>query len=77
MQEDRPPIRSYSQALWRLTQAEVSGLYTSSQLDLAVQIVADVFWVSDKKVTHDLRKRVRALDRDLKPVRKGRGVVSW
>ncbi len=69
MQEDRPPIRSYEQALWRLTQAEVSERYTGAQLDLAVELVADVFWVSDKKVRHDLEKRVRGVVRDTLPAK--------
>lgn len=63
MQDDRLPIRDYGRALWRLTQWSVSERYTQAQLDLAVQVVADVFWLSDEKVMHDLRKKVASVSR--------------
>lgn len=62
MQEDRQPLRTYEQSLWRLVQWSVSGLHAADKIDLAIQVVADVFWLSDAKVRHDVEKRVRALN---------------
>ncbi len=58
------PIAEYRQAVWRLTEFEVSGKYTADQLALAVSIVADVFWYSEAKVRHDMQRAVRSISRD-------------
>ncbi len=54
-------MSTYEQALWRLVQWQVSERYAYAEFDLAVQIVADVFWLSDAKVRADVEKQVRAL----------------
>jgi hypothetical protein len=57
----RAPLATYEQAIWRLAQFEVSARYTSVQLELAVQIVADMFWLSDAKILHDVKKAARSV----------------
>lgn len=57
----REPLATYEKAVWRLAQYDLGEGYTPDQLDLAVQIVADVFWLSDAKVRHDLKKAVRSI----------------
>ncbi|ARC90672.1 hypothetical protein [Rhodovulum sp. MB263] len=56
MQADRAPLQTYEQAIWRLVQSVVSEKFDAAQIDLAVDIVADVFWVTDKKVLEDVAK---------------------
>lgn len=56
----RNPLATYEQAVWRLVQMEAAGS-TADKLELAVQIVADVFWLSDEKVVHDMKKASRNL----------------
>ena len=50
--EDRQPLRNYEQALWRLIEWQVSERVPEGQIDLAIQIVADVFWLSDAALLH-------------------------
>lgn len=61
MDHTRNPLVTYEQALWRLVQWDVGGKHTAEQLSLAVQIVSDVFWLSDDKVRHDVLKKRRTL----------------
>ncbi|MBK5923481.1 hypothetical protein CCR90_06730 [Rhodovulum sulfidophilum] len=56
MQADRAPLQTYEQAIWRLVQSVVSERFDAAQIDLAVDIVADIFWVADKKVLEDVAK---------------------
>ncbi|MBK5925661.1 hypothetical protein CCR90_18230 [Rhodovulum sulfidophilum] len=56
MQADRAPLQTYEQAIWRLVQAVVSERFDAAQIDLSVDIVADIFWVADKKVLEDVAK---------------------
>ncbi|WP_143515573.1 hypothetical protein [Pseudooceanicola marinus] len=61
MSDDRPPIHEYDQALWRLVQFVVSERYSRIELSLAIQIVADIYWVSEAKVVSDMNKRSSGL----------------
>jgi hypothetical protein len=75
MQEDREPLRTYEQAINRLSFRQVSGRFTETQIELGVQTVADVFWFSDEKVRNDLRKATLAVERMAAPApsrRRGR-----
>ncbi|MCE8419251.1 hypothetical protein LZ190_11115 [Rhodovulum sulfidophilum] len=56
MQADRAPLQTYEQAIWRLVQFVVSERFGAAEIDLAVDIVADIFWVEDKKVLADVAK---------------------
>lgn len=67
MQEDREPLRTYEQAINRLSLRQVSGRFTETQIELGVQTVADVFWFSDEKVRNDLRKATLAVERMAAP----------
>lgn len=57
----RTPLSTYEQAIWRLAQWEASERYAPDQMELAVQVVSDVFWLSDAKVRFDMKKAVRSL----------------
>jgi len=57
----RSPLATYEQAVWRLVQMETENGHSPEQIELAVQIVADVFWLSDAKVAYDVKKAARSL----------------
>ncbi len=61
MQANRNPIETYEQAVLRLVSYRVSERHTEEALKLALQIVADLFWVSDAKVGHDVRREEKKL----------------
>lgn len=61
------PISDYSQAVWRLATFELLKKYTPDQLDLAVSIVADIFWFSEAKVRHDMQRAIRSVSLEPKP----------
>lgn len=82
MDATRDPIATYEQAIRRLVRFLVAEKCTPEQLDLAVQIVADIWWLSDEKVRHDMQKSSRELYQDApKPIRRRRFQVgaagSW
>lgn len=70
MSATREPLATYEQAINRLSFFEVAQGHTPEQLNLAVQIVADMFWFSDAKVRHDMQKATRALDVAVAPRRR-------
>lgn len=76
MDASRLPLATYEQGIWRLAKWHTTEGYTSEQLDLAVQVVADVFWLSDAKVRHDMQKAVRSLDHAVAPYPARRRRVS-
>lgn len=57
----RSPLATYEQAVWRLVRMETENGHAPEQIELAVQIVADVFWLSDAKVAYDVKKAARSL----------------
>ncbi|WP_029375346.1 hypothetical protein [Oceanicola sp. S124] len=59
--QDRSPLETYDQALWRLVQYVVSERYSRPELTLAIQLVADIYWVSEAKVVSDMNKRSSGL----------------
>ena len=58
----RPPLSTYEQAVWRLAQMRIEhGEVYADDQRFAVQIVADVFWQTEKTVLRDVRKAVRSV----------------
>lgn len=75
-QRDREPLSTYEQAVWRLAQYEVGQANTLGQMDLAIQIVADLFWLSEAKVRSDAQKAARSVAANAFAPRRARAVVS-
>lgn len=59
--EDRLPIATYDKALFRLVQMSFSHIYDEDALRVGVQLVADIFWETEKTVEKDLRRAIRQL----------------
>ncbi len=53
-QQDRLPVSTYEQAVNRLVQIRLDEGVTDDAYDLAVTIVADIFWISDKRLRRDV-----------------------
>ena len=53
-QEVRLPISTYEQAVRRLVQYRVDEAVSDEAYFLAVEIVSDVFWKSDRRVRRDV-----------------------
>ncbi len=53
-QEDRLPVSTYEQAVRRLVQYRVDEAVSDDAYSLAVEIVSDVFWKSDRRVRRDV-----------------------
>jgi len=68
-QPNRDPIGSYERAVWRLVSFQIADGAADQELDYAVQIVADVFWLSDAKVRHDMRRAAAEIDHSFSPAR--------
>lgn len=60
-QEDRLPCETYEQAVSRLVQYHVTEGITPEAYDLAVKLVADIFWHTDKRVRRDVFVATRKL----------------
>ena len=61
MQADRKPVADYERAIWRLVEKQVSENHSEAELAIAVELVADIYWVSDAKVRHDIQRGARSL----------------
>ena len=57
---DAQPVSTYEQALWWLVRKSAQGA-TIEQLTFAVQLIADTYWFSPAKVTHDWQKVERQI----------------
>lgn len=60
-QHDRLPVSTYDEAVWRLVQIRCDQSIDDAGYDAAVQLVADIFWVSDKRVRADALKAARTV----------------
>lgn len=58
---NRLPVSTYDQAIWTLVKWDVAEAHLPDQLNLAVMMVADVFWVSEAKVRNDLNRYRRSV----------------
>lgn len=63
-QPDRAPISTYENAIWRLVQYRADETLDDAAYDLAVTLVADIFWRTDPCVRRDVRKAAREIDPD-------------
>lgn len=61
MQANREPLNTYENAIWRIVQYVVQETHGQTEIGLAVEVVADTYWVSDSKVRHDVNKAARGL----------------
>ena len=52
-QDDRLPISSYEEAIQRLVEIRCDQTVTDDGYDVALKLIADIFWQSDKKVRRD------------------------
>ena len=52
-QFDRLPISSYEEAVQRLVEIRCDEAVSDDAYDVAVNLIADIFWHSDKKVRRD------------------------
>ena len=52
---DRLPIAEYASVCWRLAYHLALAEGKEDAIDIAVQITADIFWVSAEKVWRDVR----------------------
>lgn len=52
-QYDRLPISSYEEAIQRLVEIRCDQTVSDDGYDVAVNLIADIFWQSDKKVRRD------------------------
>lgn len=66
---DRNPIATYERAIWRLVGFQNIDQATDDEIEYAVRIVADVFWLSDAKVRHDMRRAAKEIDYSFTPAR--------
>ena len=58
-QEDRLPVGTYDQAIARLVTLRIDESLPDEAYDVAVTIVADIFWATDKRVRADVIKAAR------------------
>lgn len=59
-QEDRLPLETYDQAVWRIVQRRFEGIGDEA-FDELCAFVADTYWVTDKKVRRDVYVSSRKL----------------
>ncbi len=52
-QYDRLPISSYEEAVQHLVKIRCDEAFSDDAYDVAVNLIADIFWQSDKKVRRD------------------------
>ena len=60
-QQDRLPVSTYDEAVWCLVQFRCDQSLSDDAYDVAVQLVADIFWISDKRVRADALKAARTV----------------
>ncbi|WP_040671655.1 hypothetical protein [Rhodobacter ferrooxidans] len=60
-QEDRLPVSTYDEAVRRLVQIRLDDTVTDEAYSLAVNLVADIFWVADKRLRRDVAVAARQL----------------
>lgn len=60
-QYDRLPISSYDEAVRRLVELRVDETLPDEAYDVAVALVADIFWLADKRVRRDVIVAARDL----------------
>jgi hypothetical protein len=60
-QEDRLPVGTYDQAVNRLLYIRADESVPDEAYDVAVTIVADIFWATDKRVRSDVIKAARQM----------------
>lgn len=61
-QEVRAPITTHEKAVWRLVQLRADPDLSDEAYDIAICLMADVFWVSDTSLRRDVRKAAREID---------------
>ncbi len=54
LQQDRLPISTLEQATWRLVAIRGDESLPDAAYDVALKIVADIFWTSEKKLRRDV-----------------------
>lgn len=52
-QQDRLPVSSYEEAVRRLVVLRADEAVTDDAYSVAVELVADIFWRSDRRVRRD------------------------
>lgn len=60
-QQDRLPVSTYDEAVRRLVQIRFDQSVPDAAYDLAVELIADIFWRNDKTVRRDVRVACREL----------------
>jgi hypothetical protein len=60
-QQDRLPVATYDQAIRRLVTIRVDASLPDEAYDVAVTLVADIFWATDKRVRGDVIKAAREI----------------
>jgi hypothetical protein len=64
LQADRLPVSTYYQAVWRLVAIRNEPECDDFAYDTVVKLLADVFWVSDKRLRRDVLIAAREIDPD-------------
>lgn len=54
-QQDRAPISTYDEAVRHLVTLRINPALSDDAYDVAVALVADIFWRTDNKVRRDVR----------------------
>jgi hypothetical protein len=60
-QEDRLPLGTYDQAIGRLLTIRADESLPDEAYHVAVTIVADIFWATDKRVRADVIKAAKEI----------------
>lgn len=60
-QQDRLPVSSYDEAVRRLVMLRCDPDIFDATYDVAVNLVADIFWMTDTRVRRDVRVASREL----------------
>lgn len=60
-QADRSPISTYEQAVWRLVALREDPEITDFAYDVAVKLIADIYWRTDTVVRRDAIKLAKEL----------------
>lgn len=60
-QHDRLPVSTYDEAVARLVQLRCDETVSDDAYDVAVELVADIFWLSDKRLRADVMKAAREI----------------
>lgn len=60
-QQDRLSVSTYEETIWRLVQIRCDQSVDDFGYDACIKLVADFFWVSDKRVRADALKAARTV----------------